>query len=61
MLTVRKYFCFELVTAGILVGWLGLGESIFSTIASIIMMVRYKDMRHSDMDKYGTGKSLHLN
>lgn len=60
MLTVRKYFCFELVTAGILVGWLGVIESIFSSIGSIIMLMRYETYPPSDMDKYGPGMSLHL-
>ncbi|XP_055323972.1 uncharacterized protein LOC129578824 [Sitodiplosis mosellana] len=35
---VRKFFCFDLYTTGLLIGWLGLAESITSCIFSILML-----------------------
>lgn len=38
MVLVRKFFCFDLYTTGLLIGWLGLAESITSCIFSILML-----------------------
>lgn len=38
MVLVQKFFCFDLYTTGLLVGWLGLAESITSCIFSILML-----------------------
>lgn len=38
MVLIRKFFCFELFTTGLIVGWLGLAESIASCITSILMI-----------------------
>ncbi|XP_031618156.1 uncharacterized protein LOC116337618 [Contarinia nasturtii] len=35
---VQKFFCFDLYTTGLLIGWLGLAESITSCIFSILMI-----------------------
>lgn len=35
---MRKYFCFDLYTTGLLIGWLGLAGSITSCISSILML-----------------------
>jgi len=35
---VQKFFCFDLYTTGLLIGWLGLAESITSCIFSILML-----------------------
>lgn len=38
MVMIRNYFCFELLTAGLVVGWLGLVASISSCVSSILML-----------------------
>lgn len=38
MVLVRKFFCFDLFTTGLLFGWLGLAEAITSCITSILML-----------------------
>lgn len=38
MVLVRKFFCFDLYTTGLLIGWLGLAESITSCIFSILLL-----------------------
>lgn len=61
MFAVKKYFCFELLTTGVLVGWLGLAKSISSFISSIVMLVKFDDFftkdafPKTDMDKFGPG------
>lgn len=61
MLLVKKYFCFELVTTGLLVGWLGLAESVSSFISSIVLLVKYDDyftkdnFPNTNLDKMGPG------
>lgn len=32
MWEVRRYFCFDLYTAGIVIGWLGFGGSLVGTV-----------------------------
>lgn len=38
MVLVEKFFCFDLYTTGLLIGWLGLAESIISCIFSLVML-----------------------
>lgn len=38
MVLVQKYFCFELLTTGLIIGWLGLAEALTSTISGIILL-----------------------
>lgn len=44
MVLVRKFFCFDLYTTGLLIGWLGLAESITSCIFSILMLENVETM-----------------
>lgn len=44
MVLVQKFFCFDLYTTGLLVGWLGLAESITSCIFSILMLENIEGM-----------------
>lgn len=66
MFSVKKYFCFELLTAGILVGWVGLARSISSCISSIVMMVKFDDIftddtfPHTDVDKMHPSESFSI-
>lgn len=38
MPTIRKYFCFNLFTAGLVVGWIGLAVSIYQCILNILLL-----------------------
>lgn len=38
-MTMKKYFCFELLTAGLVVGWLGLVKSATTSASLITMLV----------------------
>lgn len=38
-MTIKKYFCFELLTAGLVVGWLGLVKSATTTASLITMLI----------------------
>lgn len=48
MLLVKKYFCFELLTTGMVVGWFGLAESIGWFITSIMILVKYDQLFNPD-------------
>lgn len=38
MALLRKFFCFELLTTGLIVGWLGIVESFTSVVSGFIMV-----------------------
>jgi len=38
MVLVRKFFCLELLTTGLVIGWFGLIESISSCVSGIVML-----------------------
>lgn len=38
MVLLRRFFCFDLYTTGLLFGWLGLADSIISCITSILAL-----------------------
>lgn len=38
MVVIKKYFCFQLLTAGMIIGWYGLAESLISSITGIVML-----------------------
>lgn len=38
-MTIKKYFCFELLTAGLVVGWLGMVKSATTTASLITMLI----------------------
>lgn len=38
MPAIRKYFCFNLFTAGLVVGWIGLAGSIIQCIWNILVL-----------------------
>lgn len=48
-MTIKKYFCFELLTAGLVIGWLGLVKSA-TTAASLVTMLVDPDYYISYMD-----------
>lgn len=41
---VRRFFCFDLYTTGLLIGWLGLAESITSCIFAILTLENVDSM-----------------
>lgn len=62
---LRNFFCFDLYTTGLLIGWLGLAESITSCIFSILMlenvdtMITPKDFPEvTDIIKFRSSKNL---
>lgn len=59
MFTVKKYFCFELLTAGILVGWIGLAKSISGCISSTVMLAKFDDFFTEDMFPHMDIDKLH--
>lgn len=38
MIQIEKFFCFQLMTAGMIIGWYGLAESLASSITGIVML-----------------------
>lgn len=49
-MALRRYFCFELSTTGLIVGWFWLVQALLSIVTSILLL--------SNIDYYITAKNL---
>lgn len=42
MVQIQKLFCFNLFTAGLIIGWLGLAGSITSFVSYIVSIINFE-------------------
>jgi len=63
-LLLEKYFCFELLTTGLIIGWLGLAESLVSSVTGIVMLENidtyFDPAKYPDID-VKTARALFVN